>query len=210
MDRDGGKRSGQLVQRKRAVSLRLSNIIILGDEAMKAFLSVLDAIFNPVERVERVLCAILVAAFCILLTLNVGMRYLFNAPIYFAEELCIILMTWMALIACSLSIGSRTLIAVTLIPDMLPPKTKHRLAVVSHILVTLISAIFLYWSMNWLLSPRAQVDIIQTLEVVKWPSFTVVPIFFALATLKSFRNVVYLIVVPDAIGGPADAEGQLS
>ena len=152
----------------------------------------LDRIVAAVERVERAVCAIAVALFCLLLSVNVLLRYAFNAPIY-AEEVCVILMIWMAFIASSLAIGSRDMVAVTLIPDILPPAWQHRLSLLVHAIVLATAAIFLYWSVLWLVSPSASRDIIITLGLPKWPSYVIVPFFFALAVLKSIRNVNFVL-----------------
>lgn len=62
------------------------------------------------------------------------------------------------------------MVAVTILPELLPSAWQSRFALAAHLVVLLAAGIFLYWSVVWLLSPSASRDIILTLGVKKWPA----------------------------------------
>lgn len=153
--------------------------------------SFLTATFRLIERVEIVVCAFLLAILTGLVVVNVGLRYLFSAPLYYAEELSVVLMIWASFLAASVALGRREMIAVTLVPDMLPRKLGDVVMFVVHVLVLATSMTFFYWSFKWITGPSAARDVIVTLSVSKWWSYLIVPIFFLLATIKSVANVFH-------------------
>jgi len=143
-----------------------------------------------VTRLERWACAILVAVFCLVLSGNVILRYVFSAPLYWAEEVCIILMIWMAFIAASLAIGARQMIAVTFFSDLLAARGRRFLALFCEVVILVTAGFFLYWSIRWLNSPSAGRDIVITLNLPKYPSYAIVPLFFGLTMIKTLRNIL--------------------
>jgi TRAP-type C4-dicarboxylate transport system permease small subunit len=66
---------------------------------------------DRVARIEAVVCGTLIVCFSALLLINVTLRYLFSAPIYYAEETAILIMVWMAFLATSLAVKRRALVA---------------------------------------------------------------------------------------------------
>lgn len=160
--------------------------------------ALVDGVVEAIERVECALCALLAVLLCLLLCANVALRYVFGAPLYYAEEVCVVLMIWMAFIASSIAVGRREMIAVTLVQDLLGPAARRWLGLAVHVLTFAIAAVFLYWSVVWLRSPSAARDVILTLGVPKWPSYLIVPVFFALAAVKSVRNVAIAVRTPAA------------
>lgn len=144
------------------------------------------------ERGERALCALSAAAFTTLIVANVVLRYVFGKPLYFAEELSTILMIWMALLASSITLGRRQMVAVTFAIDALPEKLRRMAQFLAEIFVFTISVIFTYWSSIWISSPAASRDIIITLDIEKWYSYLIVPIFFFMSSLKSLNNIFHV------------------
>jgi len=146
-----------------------------------------------ITRMERLACAVLVAVFCLVLSTNVILRYVFNAPLYWAEEVCVILMVWMTFIAASLAIGARQMIAVTFFSDLLSARWRRLLALFCEMVILVTAGFFFYWSIRWLNSPSAGRDIVITLNLPKYPSYAVVPLFFGLTILKTLCNVLQVL-----------------
>src|SRR5690606_32704897 len=78
-------------------------------------------------RVEMLLCQALIIGFAGLLLVNVLMRYLLNAPIYYADELAIYTLIWMAFLAISVTISRGDMIALTFLSDLAPRSVRFAL-----------------------------------------------------------------------------------
>ena len=87
-------------------------------------------------------------------------------------------MIWMALLAASLTLGRREMVAVTLFTDFLPEKPRVFVDLLVQVIVFLVAATFLYWSVVWMMSPAAMRDVVITLAVKKWYPYLIVPVFF--------------------------------
>lgn len=155
-------------------------------------MQVLNQLVTYVERIEKALCAFSAIAFTVLIVLNVVLRYGLSAPLYFAEEASVILMIWMALLAASLTLGRREMVAVTLFTDFLPEKPRVFVDLLVQVIVFLVAATFLYWSVVWMMSPAAMRDVVITLAVKKWYPYLIVPVFFFISSLKALNNVVFV------------------
>ena len=153
-------------------------------------MKILDSIIAVAERAERTLCALLVFAFTSLVVANIILRYLFSSPLYYAEEVSIILMIWMTFLAASLALGRREMVSVTLLSGMLSEKLAGFLKLIVDLIVLGIVATFLYWSIIWMMSDASSRDIVLTLGILKWYPYLVIPIFFSLACLKSVNNIL--------------------
>jgi len=154
----------------------------------------LQQLVTQVERVEKALCASSAIAFTVLIVANVVLRYGFNTPLYFAEEASVILMVWMALLAASLTLGRREMVAVTLFTEFLPERFRAIVDLLVQVIVLLVALTFLYWSVVWMMSPAATRDVVITLGIKKWYPYLIVPVFFLLSSLKALNNVA--VVAP--------------
>lgn len=143
-----------------------------------------------IERVETVLCTVSVVSFTLLVATNVVLRYVFGRPLYYAEEVSVILMIWMSLLAASLALGRQEMVAVTVFSDMAPTRYRHWLQVSTHLIVLGVSLAFAWASLVWMQSPSASRDMIVTLGIAKWYPYLIVPVFFVLVSLKSFNTFI--------------------
>jgi len=143
-----------------------------------------------VEQVEKALCAFFALAFTGLIVVNVVLRYVFNRPLYFAEEVSVILMIWMTLLAASLMLGRREMVSVTILTDPLPRRLRRLVAVAVQAITLAVALTFFYWSVQWMRSPASQRDLILAMDVPKWYPYMIVPVFFCLASLKALNNMV--------------------
>jgi|GEM_PF-922235 len=157
----------------------------------------LTAFSHALARLELWLCQILIVAFSTLLLVNVTMRYTLSAPIYFAEELAVYILIWMAFLAIAATIARQEMIALTFVADLASRRLRRWL----HILVDLIvlgMVVALAWvSWRWLQSPAMQFEQALTLGMVKRPFYAIVPIFFSLATLHTAANLLRHLTPPE-------------
>lgn len=141
-------------------------------------------------KVELAFCRLLIVAFATLLVVNVAKRYLFNAPIYFAEELAVYILIWMAFLAIAATVARREMIALTFAVDALPAQVRRviDLAVIGTTLA--IAVLLLVVSWQWLFSPAVRFEQALTLGIAKRPFLAIVPIFFTLISFHLVANMV--------------------
>ena len=157
----------------------------------------LRRVSGALARLELLACQVLIVAFTALLIANVVSRYVFNRPFYFAEELAVYMLIWMAFLATCLTIARHDMIKLGLVLDALP-RTARRLAnVVTEAFVLAMVAAVLYASWNWINSPSVAFERALTLNMPKLPFLTIIPIFSVLALIHVISNLLSLIALDD-------------
>lgn len=141
-------------------------------------------------RVEMLICQALIVGFAGLLLVNVLMRYLLGAPIYYAEELAVYTLIWMAFLAISVTIARSDMIALTFLSDHAPPPLKFVLQLIVSGLVLAMCVVMAWVSWRWINSSAVAYEQALTLGTVKWPFYSIIPIFFSLATLHMVANLL--------------------
>ncbi len=142
--------------------------------------AVVGWISDKAALVERFLCAVLISVFTLVLLANVISRYLFNAPLFFAEELALLLLVWMGYLAVSYSIYRSDQIGMGLLVDKLSEKNKQRVAIVVDLILIVISGVLFWAALQWLQSSSMFFERAVTLDVPKWPFYLVIPLFWSL------------------------------
>lgn len=129
---------------------------------------------------ERFCCAVLISVFTLVLLANVISRYLFDSPLFFAEELALLLLVWMGYLAVSYSIYRSDQIGMGLVVDKLSASNKRIVAVIVDVILIAISMILLWAALQWLQSSSIFFERAVTLNVPKWPFYLVIPLFWSL------------------------------
>lgn len=151
-------------------------------------------------RVELFFCQILIVAFSTLLLVNVTLRYTLSSPIYFAEELAVYILIWMAFLAIAATIARREMIALTFIADKASPRLRLWVDVLVDLIVLCMVTVLAWVSWRWLQAPAMQYEQALTLGMVKKPFYAIVPIFFTLATFHTAINLLRHLALPRDIG----------
>lgn len=73
----------------------------------------------------------------------------FRSPIYFMDELAIHCMVWIAMIGMSLTLKTRTAVAVTMLVDAVPTTMMKALKVLVDVLILVFACTLLYLCMKW-------------------------------------------------------------
>jgi TRAP-type C4-dicarboxylate transport system permease small subunit len=153
---------------------------------LKLILTNLDAI---ITAVTLSICVVLVNA-------NVIMRYFFNSPIRWAEEVVTSLFVWTVFIGSAYAYRKHSHLGVDILVNLMPPKMKAVVKAVMSVvelfvlsMLTVISSQYVYY----LIFNRAgKLKIIMTdmLRIPKWWTGIAVPIGFGLSVIYS----VYFMV----------------
>ncbi|HEY0834696.1 MAG TPA: TRAP transporter small permease subunit [Azospirillum sp.] len=101
-----------------------------------------------VARVERVAACALIAAVAGLILLNVFTRA-FNVALYWVDEAAIYAMVWATLVAASLTLRKRGLIAVTLLLDAAGPRVRRAMTVLNDAIILAFSGYLIWLCWIW-------------------------------------------------------------
>ncbi len=152
---------------------------------------------------------------CVLLVnANIIMRYFFNAPIHWAEEITTSMFVWTVFIGSAYAYRKKEHLGVDIIIKHLPKNISSKLKVVIAILellilimLTVISAQYVYHIM-FSRSGAWKPALTDLLRIPKWYTGIAVPLGFGLSTIHSVRFLIQKIRGTDEEeGGESDDLG---
>lgn len=152
--------------------------------------AIVGLISSKVAVFERVLCAVLISVFTAVLLANVISRYLFDSPLFFAEELALLLLVWMGYLAVSYSIHRSDQIGMSLLVDKLSARHKQLVAIVVDVILIVISGILFWAALTWMQSSSVFFERAVTLNVPKWPFYLIIPLFWALMLIHLIDHLL--------------------
>jgi len=154
--------------------------------SIKTILTNLDAI---ITGVTLSICVVLVNA-------NVIMRYFFNTPIHWAEEVVTSLFVWTVFIGSAYAYRKHSHLGVDILVNILPDKVRRVVKAVMSVIelfvlmmLTWISAEYVY---HLIFSRSGKLKIVMTdlLRIPKWWTGIAVPIGFGLSVIYSIYFMV--------------------
>ncbi len=149
-------------------------------------------------NIERMLVAALLAFIVLLISVNVVMRYIFNASLSWAEELTLWTFVWFIWIAVSYGFRSAGHIRITVFRDLLPKRARLFIDLIVDILVLLLLGFVVLECVKLIRLPFVAM---QNSVVLGLP----IPILYASApfgaALSSIRVIQNMIRTVRAISG---------
>jgi C4-dicarboxylate transporter DctQ subunit len=129
-------------------------------------------------------------AFCsLLLFVNVVLRYVFLAPISWAEELTLYLMAWIVFVGSSVAVRTRGHIAIDLLPLALSPSGRRRLALTIAFLMLVFLAVFFFYSAEHTLRVRSVGQVMPVMRSPMWLAYLAMPVGSALMFLRTCQLI---------------------
>lgn len=86
-------------------------------------------------RLENLFNSMVLVVILVVISMQIIMRYVFNHPLLWSEELSRYLYVWIAWIGCAFCVGTRSHISVPVLLDCLPLQVQRVLAVVGNLAV---------------------------------------------------------------------------
>jgi TRAP-type C4-dicarboxylate transport system permease small subunit len=123
----------------------------------------------------------LLAAYFVLVLLQVFFRYVLNESLFWAEELVRGLMLWGVMLSSALVAASRSHIRIELLETVLPPKGQRLVVWLANVL-TLAFMLTLLWAGIQLID-RTSMQQSPVLDVPKWTVYLAIPVGAALESL---------------------------
>ena len=152
----------------------------------KLILTNLDAI---ITATTLSICVVLVNA-------NVIMRYFFNSPIRWAEEVVTSLFVWTVFIGSAYAYRKHSHLGVDILVNLMPPKmkavVKAVMSVVELLVLTMLTVISSQYVYHLIFNRAGKLKIVMTdmLRIPKWWTGIAVPIGFGLSVIYSIYFMV--------------------
>ena len=157
--------------------------------SLKLILTNLDAI---ITAVTLSICVVLVNA-------NVIMRYFFNSPIRWAEEVVTSLFVWTVFIGSAYAYRKHSHLGVDILVNLMPPKmkavVKSVMSVVELLVLSMLTWISSQYVYHLIYNRAGKLKIVMTdmLRIPKWWTAIAVPIGFGLSVIYSVYFMVKAI-----------------
>lgn len=125
-----------------------------------------------------------------LLFANVVLRYVFLAPINWAEELTLYLMVWIVFVGGSVAVRTRGHMAIELLPLVLSPANRRRLAVGVALAALAFFAVFFWYSGEHVLRVRGSGQLTPVMGAPMWLTYLAMPAGSFLMGLRTAQLLV--------------------
>lgn len=151
-------------------------------------------LLNFFNKLEEGLLSLLLVSMTILVFTEVIARFVFNHGISWAQELTLIINSWMVLLGASYCIREKAHIGVEFLTDKLTGNAARIVAVIALLACLVYSAIFLYGSAIYVWEDY-QIDIeLDDLPIATWIPASALVIGFALIAVR-FLQAFYRVLV---------------
>jgi TRAP-type C4-dicarboxylate transport system permease small subunit len=152
---------------------------------MKTFRKTVSSICKASDSISMImLCVCVSSAF-----LNTVFRYVFNAPLRWSEELCVITLIWMVYISLPSIERTNNQLCMTALYNMFPQKIKDIVNILRSIVTVFIC--YIVTKTGWALVERNFELKINT-QVFNWPYgiiYFIIPLCFALIIIVRISDV---------------------
>jgi C4-dicarboxylate transporter, DctQ subunit len=132
----------------------------------------------------------------VLLFVNVVLRYVFLAPINWAEELTLYLMVWIVFIGGSIAVRTRGHIAIDLLPLLLSPANRKRLMLLVALAALAFFAVFFWYSLQHTLRVHSISQLTPVMQAPMWLTYLAMPVGSFLMGLRTMQMIARTISAP--------------
>lgn len=150
-------------------------------------------------RAEYALMVVLVLLMLVIMCTQVVLRYFFNSPLFWAEEVAVQLLIMLTFIGISYQIYSKSLVSIDFIAQALQGFKGQVLAGVINLTALAVLLVFCYQATEWILRPEVRVDLSPTTQLPRWYNYAVlVASFYVMA----WHQLVKLLQICCTFGKP--------
>lgn len=152
---------------------------MLGREIMR----IVDRIIPTLDRALCFVCSLIVVAFAVLLAGQVVLRYVWDMPLFWVEELCRYLLVYLTFLGSALAWGRRDHISIDFMLDIVGTSARRTILTV----VDLLMLVFAIWAVyaGWGYTAASMSRIAISLGVPTGLAYACVPIAFAIIAVQT-------------------------
>ncbi len=133
---------------------------------------------------------------------GVVMRYVFNAPLFWSEEICLLGLVWLTFLGGAVLVRQDKNVSITIFTDLLPTRVMRPIGQINHVLI-LICMVVMIWQGSVLT---------ERLSYSTTPALRISEFWFAAALLVGFIIMLYYQIqrfIGDLRGLPAFPEESI-
>ena len=155
-----------------------------------AFISILNNIDTFFNKIEKFLLFFFGLSLSLIMISQVILRYFFNSPIFWAEEIAVQFLIFTTAFGISCLTKTKGLISVDFLIIAMGDKYSFFLKVVNDFLFLILVIFLLYYSWDWILRADIQSEMSGTTNLPKWYSYASFPVAFS---ILCFHQLVSLL-----------------
>lgn len=106
---------------------------------------------------------LIMMAIVVILFIGVIMRYVFNAPLFWSEELTVLGLIWMTFLAGAILVRDDKNVSITILTDICPPRVAKLFRIIAEVLVLFILGVMIWQS--WQLTSRLSFSTTPALRI---------------------------------------------
>lgn len=182
-------------------------------------LKIITTLSDRIAQAERGVLRLIALALPLMILANVAGRAM-RSPIYWMDELSILLMVWLAMIGMSLTLKTRDAVAVTMLVDAVPPLLGKAMKILTDLMVLLFGIILLVLCYRWF-DPVTLMrlgfdtrefsgetfnfmyqDTTATLGVAKFWFWLIVPLVSVTISVHALSNLLRTVATPATVSIP--------
>ncbi|OFS84682.1 hypothetical protein HMPREF3144_05935 [Oligella sp. HMSC05A10] len=151
--------------------------------------SYLNKVNDLIAKAEAVLIVIFMALLVLIMVAQVALRYLFNSPLFWAEEISLQLLIVITFFGVSYLTYKKNLLQVDLLQHYLSTRMKK---VVNFLLLLMNFFLLLflaYLYINWVGEPLVRADVSGTTGLPRWHNYGVAAVAICFMAFHQFINV---------------------
>lgn len=137
---------------------------------------------DRLAQLEKILLIVLTFCLISLLITQVFLRYLFNSPLFWAEEVAVQIFVAISFFGVSYLIYRKKLVMIDFITLILPATFRLIIDSVFQIISMLALLVMLFFTMQWIMDPMVQNELSPTTQLPRWYNYSV--LLFALAAMN--------------------------
>lgn len=172
---------------------------------MKSILHSLGKVLDTMQNVVFYFCGFLLMAMCVIIPIQVFMRYVMGQSLAWSEELTRYMFVWIIFLGVNLGIKDNTQMKIDVVDVYIKGKPMKILYLIRHLASLVVVVACLISSM--ILIRNGLRAISPTLRVPMWYAYIAFPIGFVLSILELIRRM-YIIILewnePETEGGVAE------
>lgn len=147
---------------------------------LKATSHLLDTLDHKIARTEAFLLVLMMIVLTLILVSQVVLRYFFNAPLFWAEEVCVQLLISATFLGISYLIYQGDMIKVDFLLELLPEQASRFIELLLRLVGLATLSLFCVVATQWILQPEIQLDVSPTTGIPNWYNYLLVVISFYL------------------------------
>ena len=167
--------------------------------------NLLDGVDRVLSILERGFIALSLLAGALLLFVNVFMRYVFLAPISWAEEMTLYLCVWLVFVGGSVAVREKGHIAIDLLPHVLSPRGRLLLARGVALLFLVFLLVFCWYSLQHVLRVKSIGQVTPIMQAPMWLTYLAMPVGSVLMALRVIQIFFGAAEDKEILEGPDSA-----